>query len=77
MYTGKERLTYGGKELDSSILDFWSWAYSDIIRNVNRGTFAEFIVREAMNTQCSITPPEQIFEYLWMPMIYCLRTASV
>lgn len=57
MYTGKERLTYRGKELDSSILDFWSWAYSDIIRNVNRGAFAEFIVREAMNAQCSITPP--------------------
>ena len=78
MYTGKERLTYRSKELDSSILDFWSWAYSDIIRNVNRGAFAEFIVREAMNTQCSITPPpEQIFEYLWMPMTCCLRTEFV
>ena len=77
MYTGNERLSYRGKELGSSILDFWSWAYSDIIRNVNRGAFAEFIVREAMNTQCSITPPEQIFECLWMPMTCCLRTASV
>lgn len=57
MYTGKERLIYKDRELDSSILDFWSWAYSDLIRNVNRGAFAEFIVREAMNTQCSITPP--------------------
>ena len=59
MYTGKEKLTYKDRELDSSILDFWSWAYSDLIRNVNRGAFAEFIIREAMNTQSGITPPNK------------------
>lgn len=55
MYDGSEQLTFKDKELGSSVLDFWSWAYSDLIRNVNRGAFAEFIVREAMNNQSGIT----------------------
>ena len=28
--------------------DFWSWAYSDILSNVNRATFAEFMVASAL-----------------------------
>lgn len=56
MYDGSEQLTFKDKELGSSVLDFWSWAYSDLIRNVNRGAFAEFIVLEAMNNQSGITP---------------------
>ena len=28
--------------------DFWSWAYSDILSNVNRSTFAEFMVAAAL-----------------------------
>lgn len=58
MYSGNEKLIFKDKELSSSVLDFWAWAYSDIIRNVNRGAFAEFVVREAMNTQCRNTPRE-------------------
>lgn len=56
MYNGNERLTFHDTDLGSSMLDFWSWAYSDIIRNINRGAFAEFIVHEAMNSQCAIPP---------------------
>lgn len=56
MYDGSEQLIFKDKELGSSVLDFWSWAYSDLIRNVNRGAFAEFIVLEAMNNQSGITP---------------------
>ena len=55
MYNGTEKLTYGDTKLDSTILDFWSWAYSDLIRNVNRGAFAEYIVREAMNSKAGIS----------------------
>ena len=29
---------------DLTLLDFWSWAYSDVFSNVNRAVFAEFIV---------------------------------
>ena len=61
MYDGSEQLTFKDKELGSSVLDFWSWAYSDLIRNVNRGAFAEFIVLEAMNNQSGITPPRTDF----------------
>ncbi len=28
--------------------DFWSWAYSDLLSNANRGVFAEFIVAVAL-----------------------------
>ena len=61
MYTGKEKLIFEDKDLGKTMLDFWSWAYSDLIRNLNRGAFAEFIVREAMNTQCGNTPPREGF----------------
>lgn len=61
MYTGKEHLTYKGTPIKSTVLDYWSWAYSDLIRNVNRGAFAEFIVREAMNFQSENTPPRTNF----------------
>ena len=61
MYDGSEQLIFKDKELGSSVLDFWSWAYSDLIRNVNRGAFAEFIVLEAMNNQSGVTPPRTNF----------------
>lgn len=59
MYNGTEKLTYGDTKLDSTILDFWSWAYSDLIRNVNRGAFAEYIVREAMNSKAGISSAQE------------------
>ena len=57
MYDGNEKLTFKNKELGGSILDFWSWAYSDLIQNMNRGVFAEFIVLKAMNSQCKEDSP--------------------
>lgn len=62
MYDGSEKLMYGDTETGCTILDFWSWAYSDIIRNVNRGAFAEFIVKSAMEySQSGFTPPRAYF----------------
>ena len=77
MYTGKEKLIFEDKDLGKTMLDFWSWAYSDLIRNLNRGAFAEFIVREAMNTQCGNTPPGKVSGYPWMLMICSHQTAFV
>lgn len=77
MYTGNEKFIFKDTDLGKTMLNFWSWAYSDLFRNVNRGAFAEFVVREAMNTQCRNTPPEQIFGYLWMHTICSVRTAYV
>ncbi len=36
-----------------SVVDYWTWAYSDILCNVNRGVFAEFLVGAALDAlQC-------------------------
>ena len=61
MYTGNEKFIFKDKDLGKTMLNFWSWAYSDLNRNVNRGAFAEFVVREAMNTQCRNAPPRTDF----------------
>lgn len=81
MYDGSEKLLFGSDSLDFSILDFWSWAYSDLIRNVNRGAFAEFLVKSAMeiseNTQKKIyPPPEQMYVFQWTLMICSVQTVS-
>ncbi|MCZ7402463.1 MAG: hypothetical protein O8C61_09590 [Candidatus Methanoperedens sp.] len=35
--------------LNETIVDFWAWAYSDILSNRNRSVFAEFLVGSALN----------------------------
>lgn len=49
MYNGNENLINDGEYLPYSVLDFWKWAYSNLILNVSRGTFAEFIVKSALD----------------------------
>ena len=39
--------------MNHSILDFWSWAHSDMISNAERGRFAEYIV------SCALQSPSQ------------------
>ncbi|MBP3668687.1 MAG: hypothetical protein J6J26_03840 [Bacteroides sp.] len=50
MYKGNEKLILHGEELPYSMLDFWQWAYSSILLNMNRGTFAEFIIKCALQS---------------------------
>ena len=33
------------------MLDFWQWAYSNIVGNIERGVVAEFIVARALKNQ--------------------------
>lgn len=33
---------------ETTVLDFWAWAYSDILSNCNRAVFAEFLVGTAL-----------------------------
>jgi len=33
---------------NTTVGDFWAWAYSDMLSNVNRGVFAEFLVATAL-----------------------------
>lgn len=46
--TGLEHLVNGNTVLPFHIAEFWQWAYSDILRNTERGIFAEFIVKTAL-----------------------------
>ena len=34
----------------NTVLDFWSWAFSDLISGSNRGIFAEFLVGAVLGT---------------------------
>ena len=38
----------------ADILDYWSWAYSDIVGNTNRGALAEFIVARAIGSEPAV-----------------------
>lgn len=48
MYTGNENLISDGRYLPYSILDFWRWSLSNIKFSMTRGTFANFIVKCAL-----------------------------
>lgn len=46
---GNEKFTLNGNDLDITINDFWSWAYSDLLNNTYRGVLAEFLVYNSLN----------------------------
>ena len=48
MYTGNEKLEFKGNELPYTMLQFWQLSLSDVLFSMNRGTFAEYIVRCAL-----------------------------
>lgn len=45
--TGSEKLGDSGQSI-ASVLEFWRWAYSDLVSNATRGVLAEFIVAKAL-----------------------------
>lgn len=47
--SGAEKLMDSGDALPFDISDYWKWAYSDLLRNTQRGVFAEFIVKAALD----------------------------
>ena len=44
----------------ATIGDFWSWAMSDLLDNVNRGVFAEFLVGQALG--CALDRARQSWD---------------
>jgi hypothetical protein len=46
--TGKEMFSIGDSGTNYSLLDYWSWAHSDLVNNTERGKVAEFIVASAL-----------------------------
>lgn len=47
--TGNEEFTLHDANAGISVKDFWSWAYSDLIDNTQRGIMAEFLVNSSLN----------------------------
>lgn len=45
---GRETFKVAGRDLGSSLLDFWRWSASDLLSNATRGRLAEFIVGTAV-----------------------------
>lgn len=39
---------------DLRVLDFWQWAYSDMLSNAERGVFAEWLVSKALSANSGI-----------------------
>ncbi len=48
VFEPEDSLLLNGKATEYSMLNFWQLSLSDILLNLNRGTFAEFIVRCAL-----------------------------
>lgn len=49
--TGKEPIVSPRGEEIATLNDFWSWAYSDLLQNAERGVLAEFLVAKALNIE--------------------------
>jgi len=45
---GDEPILAANGESAGTLLDFWSWAYSDLMGNAERGAFAEYLVALAL-----------------------------
>ena len=46
--TSNNKFTFHGEDTGLSVVDFWSWAYSDLLNNTDRGVLAEYIVHSAL-----------------------------
>lgn len=57
--TGNEEFKNINKNL--KLLDFWSWAHSNILENIERGKLAEYIVATAIDRENIIN--ERFLEY--------------
>ena len=47
-YNGQEPFTVSGIGTGKRLVDFWKWAYSDLIRNTSRAVLAEYVVATAL-----------------------------
>lgn len=61
--TGNEEFALHGKGAGITVLDFWRWAFSDLIDNTQRGVMAEFLVYSSLNR----TTPDTQRRENWLP----------
>jgi hypothetical protein len=52
-HTGEELVHDNGRALGPRLRDFWRWSASDLVSNVARGVFAEFLVAHALGIDVS------------------------
>mgnify|MGYP000884845178 CR=1 FL=1 len=50
---GNEPVTFEGKSIGRTLIDFWKWNSSDLLNNTLRGALAEFIVASSLNIDIS------------------------
>lgn len=62
--TGNEEFTLHGASAGISVKDYWSWAYSDLIDNTQRGVMAEFLVYSSLKSNY---PPRTQMRENWLP----------
>lgn len=61
--TGNEEFSLHGTGAGITVIDFWRWAFSDLIDNTQRGVMAEFLVYSSLN---KISPDRQVRKN-WLP----------
>lgn len=61
--TGNEEFILHGTSVGISVKNYWSWAYSDLIDNTQRGVMAEFLVYSSIRN----TPPDTQMRENWLP----------
>lgn len=68
--TGEEPLLFSKEQTGFTVLDFWRWSFSDLLDNVLRGSFCEFVVGAALGVDLSDgrtnwSPWDITFPYSW------------
>jgi len=53
--TGSEEFTLHGTSAGITVMDFWRWAFSNLIDNTQRGVIAEFLVYSSLKKYSSST----------------------
>lgn len=64
--TSNNKFSFHGEDTGLSVVDFWSWAYSDLLNNTDRGVLAEYIVHSALLPP---PPPIRKCELIGSPLI--------
>ena len=62
--TGDESLIAPNGEKVGSLIDFWRWAYSDLVSNAERGILAEYIVSCALGINQTVRSPWNKYDLL-------------
>ena len=48
--SGAEPIHLAGRPLGRQVVEFWQWAWSDLVDNTHRGVFAEYLVAVALES---------------------------